>query len=361
MVDRRGDLHDVLPVDEHGRLRARLRGWTLQERGLHRTAQLPGGLGPLHVRDDVIRRQRDHPRRRDRLRPDHPFDEDQQARLPAGPVPRRLRDRGAPHAARAGGHGARIADAVGRPRQPRPQPARRPSLCLFPDRAAEPLHPLRGLLRSGDDHPLDHGDLPRRHRLRLRFLHPGGCLSGSAAAPDGDRDRGAVRIARPQRRRSLLDGARAERDAARSRRGPALQPVAVDRRRHRLSGCRVCRLSLRRPRDVQARAEEAEAGAASVRLRLQAHDIHSITQPPARQCGAARTGVDAHEVRSQAGDPEPGLSRPAGLGPVHDHLRPAHPALPRLPTHLPDDALADSRDRGCLPGDHDGRRRLLRG
>ena len=97
----------------------------------------------------------------------------------------------------------------------------RPPLRLLPGRAAQRPRPLRGVLRAGDGHALDDGDLPGRHRLRLGLLRPGGRAGRPAAAGDGARRRRPVRRARPHGRHALLDGGRAQRDAARLRRRPA--------------------------------------------------------------------------------------------------------------------------------------------
>ena len=346
----------VLRLDRRRRIQHRLRRRPPQERALRdRCENYVISLGLLHVRDDGVRRQRRRARRRDRLRPDRPLDADHASSTTcsaASSAP--SRSRRSAFLVVPLGDLARLADAVGRP-------ARRSG----PNRLVDHLYAYfvlalpslfltsARLLRAGDDHPLDDGDLPRRRRL------PGRAISllnvGRSRSADGDRDRRAVRPGAPQATRRAtglwpsatrllpaLDGGllynRADLDRHRRRsawRSPA--PLTA-------SPTRACRSA---SASAEASLIAAAEDAASRRRRAR----RCPDRNPAR--GAARPALDAHPVRNEAGLPEPGLRRADGVGAVHHRLFGLSTRATQFGTaDLPDDADADSAHRaGSFHGD----------
>ena len=128
-----------------------------------------------HLHHDGVRRQRRDARRRDRLRPDHPFDARVAFRLPVRPLHRRVR-RGLPGLPeRAARHDAGCGDAVARSRDHRCRSGLGHYLLgIFPALRADAVRDGRRLLRARHRDAFDDVDLRRRHRL------PG-------ALPRGDR------------------------------------------------------------------------------------------------------------------------------------------------------------------------------
>ena len=162
-------------------------------------------------------------------------------------------------------HLARIADAVGDPATPRTEPAQSTistaiscSRCRTFSSTAAIFFALATITRSMMAH------LPRRHRLRLRLLRPGRRLRRSAAAR-----RRSSRIAEPFGARALDDATRYWTVAERNVMLPDFAGALLYNRLLWIGisilflALAYRRLPLRRPGDVETRAEEAEARSAA--------------------------------------------------------------------------------------------------
>ena len=246
------------------------------------------------------------------LRPDRPLDPDHQVRLSVRPFPRRLPGCGTGLPRHPARRLARLADALGRCRDRRAQPAFLLFRALSDAGTAQPAGDLGDLLRLGDRDPLDDGDLSRRRRLPDP-LDSGQCRARQPAG--AARNRGADRAVRPWRVRRgqpLLDAGRAQQPAAHARRRFVVEPADLARRGARRAGGRFLLLSLLRPRRFEAPPQPRATGSPGRgRVDHAGRDCRRASTFAGRR---RRASHHPHRLRNAPGVPQPGLLRADGWG-----------------------------------------------